>query len=46
MKSRYLRAISILGSNATIKITYISELPVDENAIRLTIPTTIAPRLI
>ena len=32
------------GSGAKIRIVYISELPVEEKAIRLTIPTTISPR--
>jgi hypothetical protein len=32
------------GSGAKIRIVYISELPVEQSAIRLTIPTTIAPR--
>ena len=32
------------GSGATIKLTYISELPAEGDSIRLTIPTTIAPR--
>lgn len=32
------------GSEVKIKIVYIAELPVDDNCIRLTIPTVIAPR--
>jgi hypothetical protein len=32
------------GSTAKVVIKYISELPVEGNAVRLTIPTTIAPR--
>ena len=34
------------GSGAKIKLTYIMELPVEEKAIKLTVPTTIAPRYI
>ena len=32
------------GAGAKVKLTYIMELPVEEKSIRLTIPTTIAPR--
>ena len=32
------------GAWAKVKLTYIMELPVEERSIRLTIPTTIAPR--
>jgi len=34
------------GAGAKISIVYISELPAEEKAIRLTIPTTIAPRYV
>ena len=34
------------GENAQVKLTYIMELPIEERATRLTIPTTIAPRYI
>ena len=34
------------GEKAQVKLTYIMELPVEERAVRLTIPTTIAPRYI
>ncbi len=34
------------GSGAIIKLTYISELPVEDRAVRLTVPTTVAPRYI
>ena len=34
------------GAGATVKLTYIMELPVEEKAIRLSVPTTIAPRYI
>jgi hypothetical protein len=34
------------GAGAKVKLTYIMELPVEEKSIRLTIPTTIAPRYI
>ena len=34
------------GAGATVKLTYIMELPVEEKSIRLTVPTTIAPRYI
>ena len=32
------------GAGAKVKLTYIMELPVEDKSIRLTIPTTIAPR--
>ena len=32
------------GAGATIRLTYIMELPMEDKAIRMTIPTTIAPR--
>ena len=32
------------GAGAKVKLTYIMELPVEEKCIKLTIPTTIAPR--
>ena len=32
------------GSKAKVVIKYISELPVEEEAVRLTVPTTVAPR--
>ena len=32
------------GAEAKIVLTYVSELPVEEAAVRLTVPTTIAPR--
>merc|ERR1712038_1593803 len=34
------------GAGAKVKLTYIMELPVEDKSIRLTIPTTIAPRYI
>ena len=34
------------GAGAKIKLTYLSELPAEEQNVRLTIPTTIAPRYI
>merc|ERR1712213_121672 len=34
------------GAGAKVKLTYIMELPVEDKATRLTIPTTIAPRYI
>ena len=34
------------GAGAKVKLTYIMELPVEEKAIRLSVPTTIAPRYI
>ena len=34
------------GAGAQVKLTYIMELPVEDKATRLTIPTTIAPRYI
>merc|ERR1712172_38348 len=34
------------GAGAKVKLTYIMELPVEEKCIKLTIPTTIAPRYI
>jgi len=34
------------GAGAKITIVYISELPVEEKAIRMTVPTTIAPRYV
>jgi len=34
------------GEKAQVKLTYIMELPIEEKAVRLTIPTTIAPRYI
>ena len=34
------------GAGATVKLTYIMELPVEEKSVRLTVPTTIAPRYI
>ena len=34
------------GEGAKITLVYISELPVEEQAIRLTVPTTIAPRYV
>ena len=34
------------GAGAKVKLTYIMELPVEDRAIRLTVPTTIAPRYI
>merc|ERR1719433_227526 len=34
------------GAGAKVKFTYIMELPVEDKSIRLTIPTTIAPRYI
>ena len=34
------------GAGAVIKIKYLSELPVEDDKIKLTIPTTIAPRYI
>ena len=32
------------GSGVDVVIKYVCELPVEEKAVRLTIPTTIAPR--
>ena len=32
------------GAGAKVKLTYIMELSVEDKSIRLTIPTTIAPR--
>ena len=32
------------GAGATIRLTYIMELPMEDYTIRMTIPTTIAPR--
>ena len=32
------------GSSASVVIKYVCELPVEDKAVRLTIPTTIAPR--
>ena len=32
------------GAGATIQLTYIMELPMEDYTIRMTIPTTIAPR--
>ena len=32
------------GAGAQVKLTYIIELPVEEKCVKLTIPTTIAPR--
>jgi hypothetical protein len=34
------------GEKAQVKLTYIMELPIEEKSVRLTIPTTIAPRYI
>merc|ERR1719461_96555 len=34
------------GAGAQVKLTYIMELPVEDKATRLTIPTTIAPRYV
>merc|ERR1712008_2868 len=34
------------GAGAKVKLTYIMELPVEEKCVKLTIPTTIAPRYI
>ncbi len=34
------------GSTATVTLKYLSELPAENGAVRLTVPTTIAPRYV
>ncbi len=34
------------GSSATVTLKYLAELPVEDGAVRLTVPTTVAPRYV